>query len=108
MPQIIPMNNWALIERDADTEEKDGSIIIPETVAARKKCKMGTVVSVGSGMKNSINGTRDPINIKPGDRILYERVADFDFLKYGDNYTLINAFEDIEAVITESAERNFI
>lgn len=101
---LIPMNNWAFIKRDPDTDEKVGSIIIPETVVARKKCTTGTIESVGPGMKNRTNGARDILEVNPGDRISYERVADFDFTKYGENITLINAFEDIEAVISDTSE----
>lgn len=113
---IIPLGNWVLIEIEPTSESKVGDIIVPETVGfrprslskstfrtpARRKATYAKVLAVGPGelhyFRKQTNGERYPVNVKPGDRILFtEEKAAYDFTLYGKWRTLI-ACDDIDAI----------
>ena len=63
-----PLHDRVVIRR-VDAEAKTaGGIFIPDT--AQEKPMEGEIVAVGSGARND-NGTIVPLDVKPGDRILF-------------------------------------
>ena len=59
--------------------------------------EVGSVISVGDG-KLTDDGTRKPLQVKPGDRVLFTSYAGEQF-KIGDEELLLMHEEDILAVI---------
>jgi chaperonin GroES len=69
---IKPLNDRVLVLR-LDAEQKTaGGIIIPDT--AKEKPQEAKVVAVGPGAIRD-DGTRTPLEVKPGDRILISKYA---------------------------------
>ncbi len=68
---IRPLHDRILVRR-VDEEEKVRGIIIPDT--AKEKPQQGEVVAVGNG-KMLEDGQRAPIDVKPGDRILFGKYS---------------------------------
>jgi chaperonin GroES len=63
-----PLHDRVVVKR-IDAEEKTaGGIIIPDT--AKEKPQQGEVVSVGPGGRDEA-GKLIPIDVKPGDRVLF-------------------------------------
>ena len=63
-----PLHDRVVLTR-IDAEAKTaGGIIIPDT--AQKKPMEGEVVAVGSGARGE-DGTLHPLDVKPGDRVLF-------------------------------------
>ncbi len=76
--KIKPLNDWVVIQTAEAEEKTAGGIIIPET--AKEKPQWGTVVGAGPGVyKPEKEKGREKekkfiaTEVKPGDRVLYER-----------------------------------
>jgi chaperonin GroES len=67
-----PLHDRVVVRR-VDSEEKSaGGIIIPDT--AKEKPQEGEVVAVGEG-KYKEDGTRQPLDVKQGDRVLFGKYS---------------------------------
>ena len=86
-----------VVDRDASEERTAGGIVLPDT--AKNKPARGTVVSVGNGRLLE-DGTRAPLQVKVGDRVLFTQYAPETF-KIDDQELLLMREEDILAVIEE-------
>ena len=63
-----PLGDRVLVKRVEEEAKTKGGIIIPDT--AKEKPQEGEVVSVGPGARDE-NGKVQPLDVKPGDRILF-------------------------------------
>jgi chaperonin GroES len=63
-----PLHDCVLIRRVEEDEKTPGGIIIPDT--AKEKPMEGEVVAVGPGARGE-DGTLHPLDVKPGDRVLF-------------------------------------
>ena len=70
--KIRPLGDRILVKRLEETEEKRGSLYIPDT--AKEKPQRGEVVAVGNGRLDDKNA-RTPLEIKVGDRVLFGKYA---------------------------------
>lgn len=66
---IKPLSNNLLVRQSTKKDQKQGGIIVPDTV--RKNELMGTVVGVGPG-KMLEDGTIVKMTVKEGDTIVYK------------------------------------
>ncbi|MEY3901594.1 MAG: hypothetical protein RL189_900 [Pseudomonadota bacterium] len=65
---IRPLNDRILVQRLEAEQKTAGGILIPDN--AKEKPAEGRVIAVGNG-KTLENGTRRPLEVKVGDRILF-------------------------------------
>jgi len=94
-----PLHDRVLVKR-ADQEEKTPSgIIIPDT--AKEKPMEGEVVAVGSGSRNE-SGQLVPLDVKPGDTILFGKWSGTEIKVDGDEY-LVMKESDIMGIIEKKA-----
>ena len=63
-----PLGDRVLVKRVEEEAKTKGGIIIPDTV--KEKPQEGEVISVGDGARDD-EGKRIPMDVKPGDRILF-------------------------------------
>ena len=63
-----PLHDRVLVRRIEADEKTSGGIIIPDT--AKEKPQEGEVVAVGPGARDEA-GKLIPIDLKPGDRVLF-------------------------------------
>ena len=87
--KIKPLDDRVLIELIEETEEKVGSIIIPDT--AKEKPRMGKVVAVGTDEDLQEK-------IKVGDKIIFSKYSG-DEVKMDNKEYLIIQRSDILAVV---------
>ena len=87
---IRPLHDRVVIKRLAATESKQGSIIIPDS--AKEKPQQGEVVAVGSG-KLDEKGARVPMDVKPGDRILFGKYSGSEIKVDGQEYVIFREDE---------------
>ena len=93
--KVRPLHDKVLIER-LDTEEKTkGGIIIPDT--AKEKPQEGKVVAVGTG-RILEDGTKKPLDIKKGDKVLFNKYGAIDISIDGSDYLILRE-EDVLAII---------
>jgi chaperonin GroES len=93
--RLQPLGDRVVVEREESETRTSGGILLPDS--AKNKPARGTVVSVGDG-KLCDDGKRKPLQVKPGDRVLFTSYAGEQF-KVGDQELLLMHEEDILAVI---------
>lgn len=84
-----------VVKRTEEEEKTAGGIIIPDT--AKEKPIQGEVVAVGNG-KVMEDGSRRPLDVKAGDKVLFGKYAGTD-IKVGGEELLIMREDDILAII---------
>ncbi len=87
---IRPLGDRVVVKPLPSEEKTKGGIVLPDTV--KEKPQEGEVIAIGSG-KLLETGQRVPIDLKPGDRIL--------FSKYAGNEVKI---DDVEYLIMREAD----
>jgi chaperonin GroES len=93
--KVRPLHDKVLVER-LDTEETTkGGIIIPDT--AKEKPQEGKVVAVGTG-RILEDGTKKPLEIKKGDKVLFNKYGAIDISIEGEDYLILRE-EDILAIV---------
>ena len=83
---VRPLHDRVLIKRIEEQETVKGGIIIPDT--AKEKPPQGTVIAVGNGKMND-DGTRVPLDVKAGDRILFGKYAGQEIKLDGEEYFIM-------------------
>ena len=92
--KVKPLNDRVLVKR-VDAEQKTaGGIIIPDT--AKEKPQEGKVLAVGPGTMKD-DGTRTPLEVKVGDRVLFSKYAGNE-IKAGGEEQIFMRESDILAV----------
>lgn len=91
---IRPLHDRVIVKRVAEEKTK-GGIIIPDT--AKEKPVEGKVVAVGDG-KILENGTKVPLNVKKGDKVLFGKYAGTEINIEGEEH-LIMREDDILGII---------
>jgi len=92
---IKPLGDRVVVEPIEREETTASGLVLPET--AKEKPQEGKVVAVGPGRLNE-DGTRLPLEVKVGDRVLYAKYAGTEF-KLNDKKYLILGEKDILAVL---------
>jgi len=88
--EIRPLHDHILVRRLQEGESRVGSIIIPDS--AKEKPQQGEVIAVGNG-KRLEDGTRAPIDVKSGDRILFGKYSGSDIKVGGEEYMIMREDE---------------
>ena len=83
---IKPLADRVLILPAPAEEKTIGGIIIPDT--AKEKPMEGEVISVGTGARHE-NGTVTPLDVKPGDRILFGKWSGTEIKLNGQDYIVM-------------------
>jgi chaperonin GroES len=92
---IKPLHDRVLVKRVEIGEQVRGGIIIPDT--AKEKPMEGKVIAVGGG-KVKEDGTKIPLDVKVGSRILFGKYAGTE-VKIDEEEYLIMREDDILGII---------
>jgi len=92
---IRPLQDRIIVRRLPEEEKTSGGIIIPDT--AKEKPQRGKVVSTGQG-KVLDDGKRVPLEVKPGDEVLFGKFSGTEF-KVGTEELLMMREDDIYGVV---------
>jgi chaperonin GroES len=98
---LRPLHDRVIVQRLDEGEQQIGGIIIPDS--AREKPQQGNVIAAGSG-KSKDDGTRTPLDIKAGDRILFGKYSGQEIRLDGEDY-LIMREDDVLGVIAAAGTR---
>jgi chaperonin GroES len=96
---ITPLHDRVLVRRLEEKEVVKGGIIIPDS--AKEKPQEGEVIAVGSGRREK--GEIIPLDVKPGDRILFGKYSGND-IKIDDEEFMILKEDEILAKIGGAAK----
>jgi chaperonin GroES len=87
---LRPLHDRVLVKKLDEGEQRQGGIIIPDT--AKEKPQQAEVKAVGSG-KLLDSGERVPIDVAPGNRILFGKYSGADIKVDGDEYLILREDE---------------
>ena len=94
---LKPIGDRIIVRREAAEDKTSGGIILPDT--AKNKPQKGEVVAVGPG-KVKDDGTRAPMQLKAGDKVLFTSWAGDEFKDRGrDGDILVMHEGDVLCVI---------
>ncbi|MCS6931678.1 MAG: co-chaperone GroES [Acetobacteraceae bacterium] len=99
MTKFRPLHDRVLVRRVTAEEKTAGGIIIPDT--AKEKPQEGEVIAVGPGARNE-RGEIVPLDVKPGDRILFGKWSGTE-VKIGGEELLIMKESDIMGIVETQA-----
>jgi chaperonin GroES len=88
--KVRPLHDRLLVRRIEEKETIKGGIIIPDT--AKEKPQEGEVIAVGNG-KILDNGTKVPMEVKVGDKILFGKYSGTDIKIDGQEYLILREDE---------------
>ena len=88
--KVRPLHDRIIVQRLEEGEQKVGGIIIPDT--AKEKPQQGKVIAVGLGKVKEDN-TRQPLDVKDGDTILFGKYSGQEIKIDGDEYLILKENE---------------
>ena len=94
--KIRPLQDRIIVKREDGEETTSGGIIIPDS--AKEKPQEGKVIAVGNG-KTLDNGTKVPLDVKAGNKILFGKYSGTDIKLDGEEYLILRE-DEVLAVIT--------
>lgn len=90
-----PLHDRVVVRRIGEEAKTAGGIIIPDT--AQEKPQEGEIVAVGPGVRAD-DGTVHPLEVKPGDRVLFGKWSGNEVSLDGDELLFMKE-SDIMAVV---------
>ncbi len=93
--KVRPLHDRIIVQRLDEGEQKIGGIIIPD--AAKEKPQHGKVIAAGAG-KVKEDGTRQPLDVKEGDTILFGKYSGQEIKVEAEEY-LIMREDEVLAII---------
>ena len=93
--KVRPLHDRIIVKRLEEEEKTKGGIIIPDT--AKEKPIEGKVIAVGDGRINE-NGTKIPLDVKKGDRILFAKYGGTEIKIDGEEHLMMKE-DDVLAII---------
>ena len=88
---IKPLHDRVIIRRiEESTNQTAGGLFIPDT--AKEKPQEGEVIAVGEG-KYKEDGTRQTLDVKAGDRILFGKYSGSEIKLDGEEYLIMREDE---------------
>jgi chaperonin GroES len=96
--KLRPLGDRVVIQPTPREEMTKSGIVLPDT--AKEKPQEGKVISAGPGRLTD-EGTREPMDVKEGDTVLYAKYAGTEFKIEGDELLIVSQ-KDILAIV-ESA-----
>jgi chaperonin GroES len=93
-----PLHDRVLVRRVEADEKTSGGIIIPDT--AKEKPQEGEVIAVGEG-KYKEDGTRQTLDVKAGDRVLFGKYSGSEIKLDGEEF-LIMREDEILGIISRA------
>ena len=94
-----PLHDRVLVKRVEEEAKTKGGIIIPDT--AKEKPMQGEVLAVGPGARDE-RGELVPLDVRPGDRILFGKWSGTEVKMDGDEL-LIMKESDVMGIVEEGA-----
>ena len=92
---VRPLHDRLLVRRIEEKETVKGGIIIPDT--AKEKPQEGEVIAAGNG-KILDNGTKIPMDVKAGDKVLFGKYSGTDIKIDGEEYLILREDEVLAVV----------
>ncbi len=96
--KLKPLGSRVVIKALEREEITKSGIVLPDT--AKEKPQEGRVLAVGPGDRHPDTGQRIAVDLKEGDRVLFQKYAGTEF-KLDDEELLILSEKDVLGLVTE-------
>ena len=96
---LTPLHDRVIVKRIEEKETVKGGIIIPDS--AKEKPQEGEVIAVGAGKREK--GELIPLDVKPGDRVLFGKYGGTETKLDGEEYLILRE-EEILAKLSGAAK----
>ena len=93
--RIRPLADRVVVKALEEAEQMRGGLYIPDT--AKEKPQEGEIVAVGPGKVND-DGSRSPMEVTAGDRVLYGKYSGTEVTVDGDEYLILRE-SDVLAIV---------
>jgi chaperonin GroES len=94
---LKPLGDRVVVEHVEQADRSAGGVFLPDT--AKEKPQEGRVLAVGTG-RTLDNGTKLPMDVKPGDKVIYSKYSGSEIKVDGKEYLIISE-KDVLAVFTD-------
>ena len=99
---ITPLHDRVIIKRIEDNvNQTAGGLYIPDT--AKEKPQEGEVIAAGQG-KYKEDGTRQALDVKAGDRVLFGKYSGSEIKLDGDEFIIMRE-DEILGIISRAGEK---
>jgi len=99
---ITPLHDRVIIKRiEDDVNQTAGGLFIPDT--AKEKPQEGEVIAAGEG-KYKEDGTRQALDVKAGDRVLFGKYSGSEIKLDGDEFIIMRE-DEILGIISRAGEK---
>lgn len=95
--KLKPLGDRIVVQAAPQEERTKGGLVLPETI--KEKPVEGIVVAVGDG-KVLDNGTRQPMDVKVDDKVIYSKYSGTEVKVDGEEYLILSE-RDVLAVVTK-------
>jgi chaperonin GroES len=95
MAKLVPIGDHVVIKVEKTAETVKSGIVLPDS--AKEKPQQGTVMAVGTGVMLD-NGTRIPLEVKEGDKVVYSKYSGNE-IKLDDEEYVVLSQHDILAIV---------
>ena len=92
--KVAPLADRVVVKALEEGETMRGGLYIPDT--AKEKPQQGEIVAVGPGRFE--DGKRVPMDVKPGDKVLYGKYSGTEVTVEGEQYLILRE-SDVLAVV---------
>ncbi|UBF27915.1 co-chaperone GroES [Kovacikia minuta CCNUW1] len=92
---VQPLSDRVFIKVSAPEDKTTGGIFLPD--GAQEKPQIGAIAAIGRGKTNK-DGSRQDLDVKIGDQVLYSKYAGTEIKLGGEDYVLL-AEKDILAIV---------
>jgi len=93
---LSPLGDHVIVKALEENKTTVSGIVLPDTVE-KERSEKGEVLAIGTG-KLLDNGTRAPMSVKPGDKVIFKKYSPDEIKVDGVDYLVIKE-EDIIAII---------
>ena len=84
---LRPLGTKVVVEPASEEEKTAGGIVLPDS--AKKKPQEGFVLAIGTG-KTLEDGTRVPLNVAVGQRVIYSKYGGTEITIEGKDYIVLD------------------
>ena len=95
---LRPLGDRVIVRPIEGKEMTASGILLPDT--AKEKPQEGIVIAVGAGKRND-DGSRQPLDVSEGDRVIYAKYGGTEFKLDRDDKVLILKESDLLAIVSE-------
>jgi chaperonin GroES len=99
---LTPLGDRLIVETLEEEQTTIGGIVLPDT--ALEKPQRGHVVAAGPGSRNAETGDRIPMDVAPGDQVVFSKYGGTEIRIEGTDYLILRESDVLAKVVGTKAK----